>query len=252
MWSKTLFKRTNCAKYKDLIMGIIPNSNVKSDNYMQHILEIFYKVNNKYNSIHDIKMVDVLKHKLYVKYLTFIKNLILNHKEDTFMWDDKTCDVCHKLSLYQKCSYMNHPFILEAAIGVTSSFLSYNGTLLTFMNSTELNILRKQDILKIIIDSFKNHDFTKGVLNITGYSTWFRLNKSFEDLSSYIPCTTHPYKFNQDPNSSIIFVDDVKRTDGLIIQYPYRDDDSIIQLTTDQFNLLRQYEERRPKHYNDE
>ena len=120
------------------------------------------------------------------------------------------------------------------------------------MNSTELNILRKQDILKIIIDSFKNHDFTKGVLNITGYSTWFRLNKSFEDLSSYIPCTTHPYKFNQDPNSSIIFVDDVKRTDGLIIQYPYRDDDSIIQLTTDQFNLLRQYEERRPKHYNDE
>ena len=188
--------------------------------------------------------------------------------EDLKCYNDDKNDIHCKFSIYRICEYNKKYYMIEGALGVNISFLSYDFRPLAYIKKylqqewnniqyltkvkksiimqkklKNKNINKKvqdsDDIINVIgnIDSINVSD---PVLCVTGYSTVFKEidninNKNFIQRDD----------FNQNLSSYDIYLKKIE-DDKYVFMYPYVDD--VYQLNTLQFNELRRFERDRLKH----
>lgn len=160
-------------KYKNLIMDSTVN------NYQDHILEIFMKVFKKYQLYYNDSVS--LENRLIENFFQIYQDIPSIND-----WDDNVNDVPHKICLYRRFKYMSKYYVLEAALPLTVSLLSYKfKPLFQLQNSLMYNeILNNTKIMSMI--DILHTNLNNPVINITGYTTWFRYVTDINKMD-YIP-----------------------------------------------------------------
>ena len=141
--------------------------------------------------------------------------------------------------------------MLESALAITSSFLSLNNVPLAYIEAKKGFNELKNKISQIHNITIKNKnvpiidlntfDVRNVVLNVTGYTTWFKhINDSIN--KTYIP---EDY-LNQKNLSNDVYVEKSKRSNGLILEHEFTSNHD--ELGVDMFNKLVQFERERNKH----
>lgn len=244
---------------KDVRGYILPLSYEGYRNHMKFILE---EVNLKFKKKFSSELTDLLIKKFKTVYpsITAIKE-----------YDDRFNDVHCKFSIYKLLNFKNALYMLEGALAVNISILSYDkkpliniknthdeASFQTLMNKvssvyrSKLNsdIKKQKGVPKHntnikdekinILQNIDKIDLTKPILSITGYSTIFK--EVDKDTLRYVP----NQDFGQDQYSNDIYVSQVTDKD-LLLCFPIDNGESS-KLKDSEFETLRRFEKARPKH----
>ena len=183
-----------------------------------------------------------------------IESLNPNSVEDMKKFSDIANDIKHKFSMYNMYTYKSKVYMLEAAIAVSTTFLTYNEIPLAYIKKYNLvnewrqilylNNRYQYDSRDANKQTFgfldlNNIDLSEPYLNLTGYATWF---KEINNVQQKLYIGNYDL-FKQD--STVDLYTDNLCSKSLILCYPYSNE--IRELTYDEYTNLVNFERNRPK-----
>ena len=254
--------------YSDGSNRYIKDSNIREyilppsyNGYRNHIKFILEEVNLKFKEKTSTELTDFLINKFQKAY----PNLMTIKR-----YDDDLDDLHCKFSIYKLFNYNGRLFMLEGALGVNISILSYDFKPLIqikneydeifekFINEvgsvyrSKLNSDAKKnkgiskrynssnDEKISIFNTINNLNLEKPIISVTGYSSIFK--EVEKDSLRFIP----RLDFNQNQYSNDLYVSKVVDKD-LLLCFPI-DEGEITNLETSEFEAMKRFEKARPKH----
>ena len=158
--------------------------------------------------------------------------------KDLFSYRDDSDDAKFKFSISRYCIYKNETYMLEAALAISGSYLSYMFSPLAYIQNNDT--IKWQEVIDKLNQcnhsNILNCNLNDIVVNVCGYTTWF---KHIDSNYQYTP----EIFLNQKPYSKDVYTSQLTSTDHDI----FLESNNDAYLTKSQFDTLVQFEKDRPK-----